>query len=431
MVGPTAVTVWSHADMRIVLPARAISALGDSVTLVALSVRIAQSAQPAQMTALLVAFATPVFALSGVAGRLVDAHDSRRLLVAAGLVQVAGSLGLVWGPNFGAVLAFVVLLQIGQAVTGPTWGALIPRIVEQQLVGKAVGLQQSATAAAALVGTGLAGVLYDKLGYHWTIAVDTLTFAALVLAACAVQTRRGGVAAQPLGGPDHACDPGDAVSTGLGHIRRDQLLRLLVPALWIFVLAAEGTNVVEPFLVTRELHASATTFGLVTLSFAAGVMVGPLAAGRVTDETRQVRTLALAAAGMGVLFALIGLAPSVWALTALYVLAGVSNGILNALCFTIVTLRTPDQFRGRVLASLNGSARAFSVLALLLGGLAGQSLGTRATFVVSGCITFLTAALIVISQRGISQPGEPSRGFRLRSAIRRMWCRHPRRRAAG
>lgn len=39
-------SVWAHPDMRIVLPARALSVLGDSITYVALSVRVAHSGQP-------------------------------------------------------------------------------------------------------------------------------------------------------------------------------------------------------------------------------------------------------------------------------------------------------------------------------------------------------------------------------------------------
>jgi len=172
--------VMSSRDMRIAVPARAVSVFGDSVAFVALSIRVAESGDPARMTMLLLAFAVPVFALSGWAGRLVDEHDSHRLLVAAGLVQVAGSAGLVWGPNLPAMLGFLIVLQLGQAVTGPTWGALVPRIVDEAVVGKAVALQQTAAAAAGLAGTAVGGILFDTLGYHWTMTLDTISFTTLV-----------------------------------------------------------------------------------------------------------------------------------------------------------------------------------------------------------------------------------------------------------
>ena len=116
------------------------SFLGDSLAFVVLSLEIARSDRPILMTLLLVAFASRCSCWHPLAGRLVDEHDSRTLLVAAGGLQVVASLGLVWGPNPVALLGFVLLLQAGQSVTGPTWGAVVPRIVGDELVGKAVGV---------------------------------------------------------------------------------------------------------------------------------------------------------------------------------------------------------------------------------------------------------------------------------------------------
>ena len=115
-------SIWSFRDMRLVIPARAVSFFGDSLALVVLSLEVARSDRPILMTLLLVAFSLPMFLLAPVAGRLVDEHDSRTLLVAAGTLQVVASLGLVWGPNPVALLGFVLLLQAGQSVTAPTWG---------------------------------------------------------------------------------------------------------------------------------------------------------------------------------------------------------------------------------------------------------------------------------------------------------------------
>lgn len=400
---PASRSVWAHPDMRIVLPARALSVLGDSVTYVALSVRVAQSGQPGQITALLIAFAAPVFLLSRWAGRLVDGHDSRRLLVGAGLAQVAGSAGLVWGPNLPAVLGFLVLLQVGQAITNPTWSALVPRIVTEALVGRAVAVQQSTSAAATLAGTAVGGILYDRVGYHYTVLLDTITFAVLVLAAARVRTRRGGPAKQH--NTAHAAQEAGAhpgTDTGLGFVRADPLLRLLIPALWVFILTAEGTNVVEVFLVTQTLHASATVYGVVGLTFAGGTMLGPAATALLNSQRRHVTAIAAAAAAMGAALAGAGLAPTVQTLLSLYLLAGISNGVLNASISTLVTVRTPDQLRGRVSASLNGTARGFSVLALLVGGLSGQYFGPRTTLVLGGCTAILTAVPVLLSRRALT-----------------------------
>src|SRR5262245_34976133 len=158
--------LWAHRDMRLVVPARAVSFFGDSLAFVVLSLQIAHSGRPVFMTLMFIAFSLPLFAMASFAGRLVDEHDSRQLLVVAGILQVIASCGLVWGPNVWAILGFVLLLQVGQAVTAPTWSALVPRIVGDELVGKAVGLQQSLSSMAGLAGAAAGGVLFGLLGYH-------------------------------------------------------------------------------------------------------------------------------------------------------------------------------------------------------------------------------------------------------------------------
>ena len=49
--------------------------------------------------------------------------------------------------------------------------------------------------------------------------------------------------------------------------------------------------------------------------------------------------------------------------------------------------------RGRVIAALGGTVRAFSLVALLLGGLVGALLGTAGTF-VAGILGALAAAAV-------------------------------------
>lgn len=390
--------------MRVVLPARAVSYFGDSVAFVVLSLEIAKSDRPALMTLLFVAFSLPLFALSSVAGRLVDEHDSRHLLVAAGSVQVVASLGLVWGPNVWAIVGFVLLLQVGQSVTGPTWASLVPRIVGEGQVGKAIGLQQSLSSLAGLGGAAVGGVLYAALGYHATLLVDTTTFAVLVVAGAVVRTRRGRRYDTERGLGDEAARLVDASVSGRSAIFGDSLLRLLVPALWLFIVVLEATNVVEVFLVTGDLHASASLYGLVMAAMMLGQIVGPVLAGRVSEDLGRVSWAGYSAAAIGVLVAVIGVSPTIWLVLPLFVVTGVAAGALNALVSTMIVTRPPEHLRGRVLATLNGTARGFSVLAMVLGGVAGQFLGARTTFVVCGVLGVLTAVVLFRSRRGLAVP---------------------------
>ena len=392
--------------MRLVLPGRAVSMAGDSLALVVLSLEVARHGGPALMTLLYAAFALPLLALAPVAGRVVDEFDSRLVLVVGGALQVAASAGLAFAPNVAAMLGCVVVLQAGQSVTGPGWQALVPRIVGEALVGKAIGLQQSLAAVAGLAGAALGGVLYDAVGYRSAMFLDTLTFAGLVVVALLVSTRRGrrreaaGQAGSPRPQPA-------ATGGGWSIIRADQLLRSLVPALWLFVVTAEATNVVEVFLLRDALGASASMYGMVMAGYMLGCIAGPALAGRVDGDRSRVGWTAIAAAAIGALVIAIGLSQSVLLVLVLFALVGVAGGALNALLLTVVITRARDDNRGRVLATMAGASRGFSVLAMVLGGAVGQLLGPRLTFVGCGALS-MVVALIVARARNAAGPAASS-----------------------
>ena len=298
----------------------------------------------------------------------------------------------------------MLLLQAGQSVTAPTWGAVVPRIVGDELVGKAVGTQQSLSALAGLGGAAAGGLLYAAVGYHASLLIDTCTFALLVVVGALVRTRRGrrydaGTSSAPV-----ATAREEASISGRSVIAGDPLLRLLVPALYLVVLALEAPNVVEVFLITDVFGASAAVYGLVIAAFLLGEIVGPLLAARISAEASRLVGAAASAGVVGALIIAIGLSPSVWIVLALFAGCGVAGGMLNSLIGTLVVTRTPDHVRGRVLATVGGTARGFSVLALAIGGLGGQFLGARATFVICGVLGVLAAAMVLRSRRGLAAP---------------------------
>src|SRR4029077_1242744 len=77
-------------DLIIALAGRMVSTFGDGVALVALTLRLqADGAHPYEVALLLAAGVIPQLLLARPIGRLVDTHDSRRLLVGGGVAEVA------------------------------------------------------------------------------------------------------------------------------------------------------------------------------------------------------------------------------------------------------------------------------------------------------------------------------------------------------
>jgi MFS family permease len=402
-------SVWRHRDLRIAGPGRALSLLGDEIALVALLLHVHDvRAGEAGVVALLAAAAIPTLLLAPWAGRLADHADSRLLVVASAVAQAAVCVALAFAGPLWLVLALVALLQVGQSVASPTWQALVPRIVGEAEVGRAIGATQALMTVAAVAGAPLGGLLSGLGGQRLPLLADALTFAVLACAGAAVRTRRG--AASDL--PSSATSAADGAPRahpleGLRVVRADILLLPIFVALMVYIVVGEATNVVEVFLVRDALHGSSVQYGLVGMAASAGIVVGSLLAGRVDGTPARTVTTVVAAAAQAAALLTAGLAPSVAALLGVYAALGIANGALNTATSTLVMTRVPDAVRGRVGAALAGLSRGFSVAALVLGGVVGTALGPARTFVLSGALALAVAgwlALVALPRRRADAP---------------------------
>jgi len=378
------------------LPARALSFFGDELAAFVLTLRVfAEGRGPWAITGLLLCFAVPVVVLAPVAGRLVDAVPFRTLAAATGVWQAVCCIGLAGSGSLWSIYALVVLLQAGQAVAGPTWQALIPSIAGRDEVGRAVGASQALSTVASVAAPATAGLAVARLGYGTPLLLDAATFLVLAGAGLALRTRRR------LAG-DEGAEPGGSGSSDAFSLRGDPLLWPLLIGVCALVLVGEVTNVVEVFMVRGTLGASTVAFGLVAAVLAVGIVIGSIVAGRNASDGARAQRMALAALVLAIALALGGLAPGIWLFGALWAIVGVSNGFANVDASTLVLNRTPEFSRGRVLARVNGMVRGSSLGALVLGGVAGTALGPRETFVASGALMAIFAALLLVRIRGVS-----------------------------
>jgi MFS family permease len=109
-------------------------------------------------------------------------------------------------------------------------------------------------------------------------------------------------------------------------------------------------------------------------------------------------------AAIGISCVLMGLANGVVMLVIGSALVGVGSGVLNSAVSTLMVTRSAENVRGRVMAALNGTARACTLFALMLGGFLGALIGTRMTFVVCGaaCVVgAVVAAVPVLRVKGL------------------------------
>jgi MFS family permease len=180
---------------------------------------------------------------------------------------------------------------------------------------------------------------------------------------------------------------------GLAIVRRDALLAPLFVLLALLVLIGSMVNVVNVFLVRDTLHASTTWYGIVGASFAVGMLLGALSAGRLSGQPALARGFVAATVLLACGLAGAGAAPSVGWLLPICVATGVGNGVLNVTLSSLVMGRAREAERGRVGAVLNGVASGTQLVAFAGAGLAASVLSPRAIFVLAGLLALSAPVL--------------------------------------
>ncbi len=376
----------TRRDLWIAVVGRAVSLLGDEAAVFALTLRLnAHGSAPWAIAGLLVAGLAPLVVLAPVAGRLVDGHDSRTLLVVAGVAQAAACFVLVNVTSIAPTLVLVAVLGCGQAVVGATWQALLPAIVGDEALPRALGLSQAAGQVSIIAAPALAGVLTGRYGARVPLLIDACSFVAMVLAALVVHTRRLPSRSEPADRDNRG---------GFAILRADPVLLPMTVLLAMFIVLGATVNVVEVFLVRDTLHGSSTWFGTIAALWGVGLVVGSLLAGRLRGPARLTSTLLAAAIVLSIAVGSYSIAPAVGWLAPASVIGGFANGVLNLCSGALIMQRTPTEVRGRISATLSGVTSAALIGSYALGGALAAVLTPREIFLAAGCLGLLAPVVL-------------------------------------
>ncbi|GLW10476.1 MFS transporter [Microtetraspora sp. NBRC 13810] len=284
-----------------------------------------------------------VFGLWG--GAVADAVDRRRLLiygsllawVATAALMVHAALGI---DSVGLLLVIVALHSTGFAVTGPTRGAIVPRLVPAEQVPAANTLSFLVSNAGSVAGPLIAGVVLATGGYATAYLIDTVLFAAGFYAAVRLP------ALPPLN--ETPARPGlRAVVEGLRFIAGHPVV-LMSFVVDIIAMAFALPRALFPEYTAEHFGGSPVAFGWLSASIAIGSVAGGLMSGWVGRVRNQGRALTLVIAVWGLSVAAAGLSRELWLMVALLAVGGAADLVSSVWRQTILQTYAPDDMRGRL-----------------------------------------------------------------------------------
>ncbi|GAA1176018.1 hypothetical protein GCM10009584_16830 [Ornithinimicrobium humiphilum] len=313
--------------------------------------------------------------------RLTRGRDRRLVVVGGLLVLAASSLGTALGPTFGVVLAARLAGACAVGLLWATANAHVADLVPGRLLGRAVAILLAGATAGLVLGTPLARLVADVVGWRWSFA---LLAAAAVLVAALVLTVVPGRAAE-----DAAAEDGVATAG-----------RPLAPVLVLFALTGAimaGHHAAYTFLTRLgETAAGLLPGGMSTLLLGYGLAsaVGLLLAGRVASAGRG-----LVLGAVATVLALLGLAGAERAALGLgaVLLLGAASGAVPPLSQTEILDRAGRRHRDLAAALIpvvfNGGIALGAGAASMLVGASGPG---AVPVPAAGLVALATAGLLLL-----------------------------------
>lgn len=281
-----------------------------------------------------------IFGLYG--GAIADAVDRRALYLWSSIGSWLVTLALLGQTllgidNVALILALVAVQSAAFAIASSVRGAIVPRIVDEELVPAANTLSYTVSTSGAVVGPLLAGVLVGlHHGFEYAYALDAISFSAALYSALRL----------PHLPPQHLATTSGvrAVADGLRFIATNPVL-LMSFLVDIVAMVLAMPRSLFPAAAADRFHGGV---GWLYSAIAIGSVVAGVSSGWIGRVRRQGRALVIAIAGWGVAVAASGMVGQLWLAVALLALAGAADMVSAVYRQTILQTYAPDEMRGRM-----------------------------------------------------------------------------------
>lgn len=403
---PSSLRPFRHREFRLLWSASAFSNIGTWMQAVAVGAYVTQETGQARWTALVaVAAFLPIGLLTPVGGALADRLDRRRWMavgigVEALLAVLLTALSATGRASPGAVTAVVFANGCISALVLPFYQAMIPDLVSKDDLLAAAALGSAQYNLGRVIGPALAAVLVAATSYTWAFGVNAVSFLAVIVALVAIRlpdTRHpsddlGIVARIRAGGRAALAEPG--CRSALALIATAAFL--LAP--FIALIPAKAHE-----LVGGGAKATASATGALTTAQGVGAIIGALLIAPLAERFGRRRLIMGYISSSSVAAGAYALMPSVpAAFAALVVLGGSYIGILSGLN-TVVQLRAPAEYRGRILSLYFMALGSIYPIGALVQGAVADRVGLATTTVAAGLAMLAVLTGIALARPGILQ----------------------------
>jgi MFS family permease len=390
------VTSVKKVGVGALVVAELVSVLGTRMTYLALPwFVLVTTGSAGKMSIVLAAELVPMALLGVPSGTVVQRLGARNTMLIsdfarAPLLALIPVLHAVGALSFGVLIAIVVVLGCFMSPYFASQRVILPELVgeDERLMSQGNSLIEGGSALAALIGPALAGLLIPLLGAPNVLYVDAATYAVSFLLILAFVPRRKPVAAEAV---EHG------VLAGLRFLLHDRLLAPMAVTVIGFGFLSAGLSAGLPVYAFEEFNGSSRIAGLFYAALGAGALVGSLLAVVAVRKVTPLRLAGFAMLAFPIpLWVLPFLPPAPVVVTAL-LLATLFTPFVNGPTIAVLTARTPEALRAKVMTAVVSVNTLAAPLGYLIAGQVLEHWGVVPLFtaVVAG-ITWMAVVFAAI-----------------------------------
>ena len=328
----------------------------------------------------------PALLLTLPAGHVADRHHRGRILTLCLVLQFAIALLLMAASHWAfatreLILGISVMLGVARAFQMPAQQSLIPLLVPQCMLLRAIAMGASGMQIAIICGPALGGLLY--VGGPATVYA---TAAATLLASIAFAV---GIHYEHT--PNAMAASWESVLAGLKFVWQRKLV-LGATTLDLFAVLLGGATALLPIYARDLLRIGPVGLGLLRAAPAVGAFLASIALLRWPLHRHVGPKLLAAVAVFGLATLVFGLSTSFTLSLLALVVTGAADSISVVVRSTLVQLETPNEMRGRVSAVNSIFIGASNQLGEFESGATAAAFGAVGSVVFGGMGTLLIAA---------------------------------------
>ncbi|MFF1713246.1 MFS transporter [Streptomyces sp. NPDC058268] len=404
-------SLWSNPAYRIFLGVQTLSALGDSISYVALPLLVLHSTGSVLQMGLVTGLTGVASILTGlVAGVVADRFDRRRLLMLADGARCLLYLliPLAWISSTPIWLIYTVVPIAGcfSMLFQVTYVTVVPAIVQPDQITKANGHMYATYAVASVAGPALAGFVASSAGPAAAIGIDSATFAVSALGVLLVKFNGR---PQPTS-PAQRGNISQEFLAGAKFLWAHPVLRPLTLLLSLITFLIYGLTDLVIYLVKHELDHPDTTVGYVLTAGTVGSFIASAAVARVRKRLGFGVTWISAFSLAGLSVAGIGLSGSVPVIAVLMTITLMCTGIAGICSMSLRQEVTPSHLLGRVTSSFWTIHTALGPIGAAITTAAAAGAGVTTVCLVMGVVVLavaLTGTLTGIARPHAVEPVNP------------------------